>query len=598
MGDDENKGWNQFQRIKFDRKGIAKRMKRVETSGVKHANQFIVKRLGNVKLVRREITRWLVLVGVIIAALGLQLIWGQNNFVALSQSGGGSYVEGSLGPVETLNPLFASSSAEASVGRLVFSSLYNYDETGSLHRDAAQGMSVDPDGKTYTVTLRDNMKWHDGTPLTAKDVVFTVNLMKNPATRSPLRVNWLDVAARAIDDKTVQFTLPVTYAAFPHALTFPIMPEHLLASVSPGALRESPFSSAPIGSGPFKFKLLQSADAIRNLKAVHLTANDDYYGGRPKLNRIEIQAYTKEGDILQALKNGEIAGATDISITSAGSIPKAYTVTPQPLQSGVYLLFNNTNPVLSDLKVRKALQVATDAKKIRETLGKGLLPLDSPFLEGQLTGSDVPHAPVPSMSAAAVLLDEAGWKRDGDVRKKDGRPLTIKITTKKDGEYEKVLDLVAKDWAQIGVVVEKQVIDTGNVASSFVQSTLQPRNYDVLLYELAIGADPDVYAYWHSSQMGQTGYNFANYSNKLGDTTLASARGRLEPGLRNAKYKLFAKQWIDDAASIGLYQPVIEYVSSKNTRTVSDSSQLVTAADRYANVLDWTVNIAPVYKTP
>lgn len=597
MGD-ENKGWNQFQRIKFDHKGIAKRMKRAETSSVRHANKFIVKRLGNVKLVRREITRWLVLVGIIIAALGLQLLWGQGNFLAISRAEGGSYVEGSLGPVETLNPLYASSSAEASVGRLVFSSLYNYDETGSLHQDAAYTMVVDPSGRSYNVTLRDNIKWHDGVPVTAKDVVYTVNLMKNPATRSPLRVNWLDVAARALDDRTVQFTLPVTYAAFPYALTFPIMPEHLLASVNPGALRESPFSSAPVGSGPFKFKLLQSADAIRNVKAVHLTANDEYYGGRPKIGRIEIQAYTKEEEIVKALKNGEVSGATDISITSTGGIPKAYTVTPQPLRSGVYLLLNNTNPILSDQKVRKALQLATDSKKIREALGRGLVPLDSPFLEGQISGPDVPHAPAPSMSAAASLLDEAGWKREGDVRKKDGRPLVLKVTTKKDSEYEKVLDIVAEEWKTVGVSVEKQIIDTSTVASNFVQATLQPRNYDVLLYELAIGADPDVYAYWHSSQMGQTGYNFANYSNKSADTTLSSARGRLEPELRNAKYKLFAKQWIDDVASIGLYQPVVEYVSSKSAVTVRSGSRLVTAADRYANVLDWTINAAPVYKTP
>lgn len=599
MDDGNKKKWNQFQRITLDRKSLARRMRRAETSTVHHANRFVVKRISNIKLVRREISRWLALVGIIIAALGLQLVWGQQGFIEFASAGGGSYVEGTLGPVETLNPLYASSSAEASVGRLVFSSLYNYDATGSLHQDTAASMVINDASQVYTVTLKDGVKWHDGEPMTAQDVVFTVNLMKNPATRSPLRVNWLDVSARVIDLKTVEFTLPVPYAAFPHALTFPILPQHILADVAPGSLRESPYSNSPVGSGPFKFKLLQSTDTVRDLKAVHLEANNSYYGGRPKLDRIEVQAYNTEEDIVKALQFGEISGASDVSITSLPKLStKPYTVTPQPLHSGTYLLLNNTNPLLADSKVRQALQLATDTVALRKELGEGLIALDSPFLEGQLTGDDVPRAPGADPKRAAELLEENGWKMDGAVRKKDGQPLVLKITTTKDSEYEKVLDIIVKQWNRVGVRAEKQVVDTSNVASQFVQGVLQARNYDVLLYELSIGADPDVYAYWHSSQVGQTGYNFANYSSRAADASLASARSRLETDLRNAKYKQFAKQWIDDVASIGLYQPVVEYVANRNASTVTAGSRLVTGADRYANVLDWTIGRSPVYKTP
>ena len=597
--DDDNKGWNQFRSIKLDRKKLAKRMRRAETTTIRHANRFVLKRLDNIRLVRREITQWLVIVGVVIAGLGLQLLWGQSEYAVSAPAAGGTYVEGALGPIETLNPLYASSSAEASVGRLLFSSLYSYDSTGSIHQDAASAMTLDEAGKTYTVTLREGMKWHDGEPVSAKDVVFTVNLMKNPATRSPLRVNWLDVSAREVDSRTVQFSLPALYAAFPYALTFPILPEHVLAAINPSVLRESPYSAAPIGSGPFKFRLLQQADAVQTTKAVHVIANPDYYRGRPKLDRIELQAYESEAAIVKALRIGELSGATDVSITSVNSaITRSYNVVPQPLDSGVYLLLNNANDILSDVKVRRALQVATNAAALREELGKGVLPLDSPFLSDQLVGDDVPHAPAPDTNRAKQLLDEAGWKLDGAVRKKAGRTLTLRITTTRDGEYERMLEAVAKQWESIGIVVDKQIVDTSNVASTFVQQTLQARDYDVLLYELSIGADPDVYAYWHSSQIGQTGYNFTNYSNKSADTNLASARSRVEPNLRNAKYKLFARQWIDDAPAIGLYQPVVEYVSSKSASTVSEGSRLVGTADRYANVLDWTIHRASVYKTP
>lgn len=596
---EDKQGWNKFRRIKLDRRRLNRHAKRIEAATIRHANKFLRRRLENARLVRREITVWLVLVGVIVAALGAQLLWGQQYFMAQSYASGGSYVEGTLGPIGTLNPLYASSSAEASVGRLLFSSLYNYDEYGALHRDLVVSSTIDESQSVYTVKIRDNAKWHDGRDLTAADVVYTVNLMKDPATRSPLRVNWLDVSASAIDKYTIEFKLPVSYAAFSHALTFPILPEHLLADISPAALRESPFSSSPIGSGPFTFQLLQSTDAVRNLKAVHLVANENYYGGRPNLDRFEVQAYGTEEDMVRALKVGEISGAADVPVTQVNEIKNsAYIKTPQSLASGVYLLINNSNSVLQDVKVRKALQVGTDSNDVRRRVGEDLVPLDLPFAKDQLTGDSVPKAPEPNRQQAAKLLDEAGWTQKGAMRSKNGEPLRITVTTTKNSEYQATLDVIREQWLKLGIAVEANVIDTSLPSSTFVQSVLQQRNFDILLYELSIGADPDVYAYWHSSQLGQTGYNFTNYSNKTADANLASARSRLEPELRNVKYVQFARQWIEDVPAIGLYQPVLEYVSSKNARTVNPDARLITPTDRYANILEWSINQESVYKTP
>jgi ABC-type transport system substrate-binding protein len=120
----------------------------------------------------------------------------------------------------------------------------------------------------------------------------------------------------------------------------------------------------------------------------------------------------------------------------------------------------------------------------------------------------------------------------------------------------------------------------------------------VLLYELEIGADPDVYAYWYSSQANENGKNFSNYKSATADAALASARSRIETDLRNVKYKAFAKQWIDDVPAIGLYQSVAEYVASKKAQGVDENTNLISSNDRYANVLYWSVNQESVYKTP
>lgn len=597
--DNDTKGWNQFKKIKLDRKLVAKRVKKAENATQRHAHRFVIKRIDNIRLVSREIITWLLVVGALIAGLGFQLVWGQGNYSTTARIPGGLYVEGVVGQIDTLNPLYVSTGSEAAASRLLFSSLYNYDATGALHQDVSQNMTISPDGTEYTVKIRDDVSWHDKTPLTARDVVFTINLMKNPAVRSPLRINWLDVSAQTVSNSEVKFKLPAAYAAFPHALTFPILPEHILSSIAPGAIRESTFSRSPVGSGPFSFRLLQAADNVSSHKVVHFTANKDYYNGAPKLDRFEIHAYTDEAGILKALKAGELSGAAGVSVTSVKDInTKRYNLLPQPIDSGVYLLLNTTNPILKDEKVRKALQSATDTNLLRKDIGGGVLPLDTPILENRSTATDLPHLPPASIPAAAALLDEAGWKISGSYRMKEGQTLALTITTTKSSEYEKAVANVEVQWKKIGVKVEKKTVDTANLSSTFVQNTLQARNFDVLLYELSLGADPDVYAYWHSSQIGQTGYNFSNYSNKTADASLASARSRTEPDLRSAKYRQFVKQWQQDAPAVALYQPVLEYVASDNVDTVAKNTRLVGESDRYSNVQYWTVASGTVYKTP
>lgn len=598
---DEKTGWNQFRRIKLDHKQLARRVKKAEGATQRHAHRLIIRRIDNIRLVAREVTTWLLLIGLLIAGLGVQLFFGQQGYMVSARGVGGTYVEGVLGQINSVNPLFASTSTEASIARLMFSSLYNYDVRGELHQDIATGMKIDSTHKVYVVSIRNNVKWHDGRALTAQDIVFTINLIKNAATRAntSLRLTWLDASVRALDAYSVEFTLPAAYASFPHALVFPIVPQHLLKDIAPSAVRESAYSQSPVGSGPFQFRRLQEADAVSRYRVVHLVANDAYHAGRPKLDRFEIHAYPDEDALVKAINIGEVSGATDVSVSAAHRITnKQVKITPQKLDSGVYLFLNTQQAVLKDREVRRALQIATDTALISKSLGGGVSVLDSPLLPGQVTGADVPKAPVADMKKAANILDAAGWKMVGSYRIKGEQKLELTITTTKDQEYESVLKLVRAQWEKLGVKVNENIVDTSSAASSFVQNTLQGRNFDILLYELVIGADPDVFAYWHSSQNTSIGRNLSNYSNRLADANLASARSRLEPELRNAKYKQFVKQWIEDVPAIALYQPVVEYASNVNVDSVMPNMRLVTNADRYADVQYWTVLPDAVYKTP
>lgn len=588
-----------FEAPSVDHKKIFGRMKRAEKASARHAHKFLVKRLDTIRIARRHITQWLVLVSVLIAATGLQLTWAQSNYQTIGSADGGTYAEAMTGQIDTLNPLYATTEPEVAASRLLFSSLYTFDTAGALSKSLADSIQVDESGKIYTVTIRPNAYWHDGERLTAEDVAFTINLIKKPAAMSPLRINWQDVEVRAVDETTVEFRLPALYAAFPHALTFAVLPAHILGDIPAGAIRENTFSRYPVGSGPFVFRLLQTIGNQDGYKIVQMSAFDKYFKGEVRINRFEIHAHASRDKAVESLRSGAANAALDVPASSAEDLSKAeYSVTQHRVSSGVYALFNVSRPVLGDKTVRKALQLSADTDALRDQLPVSVPRLDLPFVNGQLTGENIPKAPAVDKEKAAELFDQAGWKLVNGTREKEGQKLTLTITTTKDAEYEKVMDGLASQWRSMGVVVATNAIDPNEAGANFVQNVLQPRSYDVLIYELLIGADPDVYAYWHSSQVGSTGYNFSNYSNSTADAALVSARAVLSQDLRNVKYKTFAELWLDDVPAIGLYQPVVVYATNKYINSVEESMPFVTPADHYANVLDWSVRERTVYKTP
>jgi putative periplasmic oligopeptide-binding protein of oligopeptide ABC transporter len=585
-------------KLRLGYKRLALRVKHAEGATQRHASRFILRRIENVRLVMTEIMIWLAAIALLIAGLGIQYSWNSQGSKKDGAKSGGVYVEGMIGNISTLNPLLAASEPEQAVSRLLFSSLYNYDVTGALHTDLAESMTV-KDDKVYTIKLR-NAAWHDGKKLTAEDVVYTINLIKNPQVRSPLRVNWLDISARAIDDSTVEFMLPAVYAGFSHALTFPVIPKHILQTVSPSSMREADFSSNPVGSGPFAVKRVQTSESTSSTDVVRMEPNTKYYGAVSTLSRLELRAYGNESLLVKAVNSGEVSAASGLSLSAADNIKsKQYSTKHWLLNKGVYLLMNNRSQTLQDARVRQALRYATDTSSIRATVGDNVARLDTPILQSQIA-QKLPAAPDYNLDKAKALLKEAGWTyNQGQWKGKDGRPLAVAVTTSSGrDEYKKIVDALKQQWSKLGVDVQLREIDTSSTTTSFVQSVLQPRDYDALLYELELGADPDVFAYWHSSQASASGYNFANYSNRTVDNDLVGGRSRTNSALRAAKYIQFVNQWLNDAPAIGLYQSVGSYVLNNGASIVEPRGSLNTMNDRYADVTTWSTGKASVYKTP
>lgn len=594
-----------FQNIsKEDLKTKADKLK---GTSQKHVSKFVVKRWDSISNARLEIITWLVIVFGIIFLSGIQLSVIQNNFMQETSIDGGTYVEGTVGTIKTLNPLYASNESELALSRIMFSSLFKMDNTGHLNTDLVKKYSISEDGKTYTLELKKNVKWHDGEVLKANDVVFTFNLMQNQEARTVLGSNWKNInkiKVQSLGDEIVKFELPLKFTNFINSLTFPIVPEHILADVKKSQLRENNFSSQPIGTGAFKFnKKQQIGEGISSKTgddqgySVTMVSNNDYYEGKPKLDSFRIQAYPTKEELLKAINNNDVNAAGGLNPQNIKELTnKSLDVVEKPLSYGVYSIFNTVaSQDLKEIKFRRALQFATNTDELRKSLGMKTA-LYSPFIAGQIPEDSI-EKPEYNVEKAKKLLEELEYKEKDRSLYKGDRKVSIEMVATTDDQMDLVADILAKEWKSLGIDVKVNKYSLSDPSQNFVGSVLQTRAYDVIVYKYAI-TDPDVFAYWHSSQGTGVGMNLAGYTSAVANDFLASSRTAKTSDVKLRRYIGFAKQWQQDVPAIGLYQDQLEYVKTKNSSAFSGDTKLNEITDRFNDVYKWRIEKGLVRKTP
>lgn len=521
----------------------------------------------------------------------------RNTYTSQSPSVGGAYSEGLLGPIETLNPIFASSSAEKSAARLLFASLYNYDSTGRLKGDLAESVSVNDAETEYTIKLLPNIVWSDGAPLTSADVDFTINLLKDPAI-GMVNSGWGSIKVEVQDARTIKFILSGAYAPFMHALRFPILPEHVLAGVKASELREQPFSQSPVTSGPFALRMLQNVASDGSKKIAHFVANPHYRHGTPKLERFQLNAYASRDDIITALKTNEIMATPELFYNSLPeAIRQNYRSEAFSINNGVFAIFNNKSEPLKSVKVREALALSIDRQKLIGNINRPAKILDGPILDSQVI-SGLPGYPKQNIERSKELLDGEGWTVKDGIRHKGGEKMKLKMVALKGDGFGQTTEALANTWRkQLNISVDVQIVDPADPSQNALQSVLQPRNFDVLVHEFVLGADPDVYDFWHSSGLRSSGLNFASYSNAVVDDALLSGVAKLDERYRSGRYEAFVKRWLVDFPAVPLYQPKIDYISTKSVSSLGNGSTLVYPEDRFSDVIYWSVVKSEVYKS-
>lgn len=589
----QSRGSKYFKRrFRTVRRSLARASKR----SVGHGRNYLLGRTSHLRDVQRRIVIWTIVVFVLIGSTALQILATRMSLTKMAPTIGGTYVEGVIGPIETLNPIFVTTSGETAASSLLFTGLFNYDRTGTIRPQLATSIET-TDSKMYTVHLRSGVTWSDGKPFTSADVMFTIGLIQNASVQSPLASSFRNITVTAPNPLTVQMALPAAYAPFVNSLTFGMLPQHVFAATDAANLRGSSFNLNPVTLGPFTFSSYRAHDANGNT-VVYMNKNAFYFGNKAEVDHFQLHAYKDQAALLRAYEQrevGAIAGASESTATTAQNMRSRTRVTDVPLDNGDYAFFNTKNDMYSDSGLRAAIRQGTDVAAVRRLVGGGVGELNGPVLASAVPDVGSLKQVTGDTAGANRALDALGWVAGPNgIRSKDGRLLTLKLVAIDSGDYPRVASELASQWRGLGIDVQTK-LQSSDTAS---EQVLVPRAFDVLIYELAIGADPDVYAYWHSTQASQEGLNFSGYNSGVADDNLSSSRAILNPQLRNAKYAAFAKQWLADTPAIALFQQNYHYVSGDDTITMPANSRLVTPIDRYATVTDWTVDTRRIFTTP
>ena len=498
---------------------------------------------------------------------------------------GGAFVEGLVGQLGSLNPLYGEATAGPNdLDALLFEPLVRVLPTGAVQGRLASKWDVSPDGRSYVFTMRPNARWSDGTTVTADDVVFTVRTVQDPLFPGTLlNQSWKDIIVTAIDSSHVRFALPGHNAGFLANLELlEIVPSHLLAGKTMGELASASPNLNPVGTGPFRM--------VANLGDRIQLERNPFAWRRPWLDTMTIRSFPSQAAALDALERGQIDGFANL--TPSGAAQERANSQVRVLTASTYqyaeLLFNlkTDEPYFQDVRVRQAVARAIDRSAIiRDVLGGQAVPDDSPIPRSISWAYDsAAQQPAYDPSGAAKLLDDSGWALVNGIRTKGTTTLSFGLTVSSDvPPYERVAEKVASQLAQVGIVAEVRPVTT----ASLIHDYLNPRTFDMTLTAFDNGPDPDVYSFWHSSQAHTGGFNFAGMKkNVFIDGDLEEGRATLDLTARAKAYATFQEDFAKEIPAVFLYSP--RYVMAVNRRIHGvrvDSA--IEPEERYAYVSDW-----------
>jgi len=502
---------------------------------------------------------------------------------------GGTAVEALVGPANVLNPLFESVDSERDVDSVIYQGLTTVDAQQNVVGLLASDWAVSPDHLSYTFDIRTGVRWADGQPFSADDVLFTFHVLQDLEYSQPGAEFWRDIGVAAGGPNQVVFTLKAPSASFPLALRIGIIAKHLFAGMAPAQIAASDYSGVrAMGTGPFKVAAINSL-------AISLDRNP-YANPQPYLDHLVLRTYPASdpqmailavlsgaADLVGGLEPQEVTaleGRTDVTVLDSRLFTVSF-ITMNPDGDG--------KTFFADPKVRLALVQAVDRQGlIDDVLASRADPDPSPipiadWAYSAATANQHPY----DQLAAAQALDAAGWTSTpgSAIRSKNGIPFKVSLVVADSYPNHQVADDISRQLLQIGVEIDVKAVPP----SQLVQNYLIGRKYQMALVAFDVGPDPDLYSLWHTDPDPQA-LNFA-YSRGWGliDKDLEDGRNAVDQPSRLAAYLDFQSLMADAAPAIFLYSGHYDYAVSQRVHGVS-MNKSIEPSDRFQYVTDWYVN--------
>jgi peptide/nickel transport system substrate-binding protein len=518
---------------------------------------------------------------------------------------GGTITEGILGTPRYVNPALAITRADQDMIALVYSGLMKISPNGDLVNDIAESITISEDGMTYNIIVRNDVKFHDETPLTARDIVYTIQLLQDPDLKSPLRGNWTDVVIEEIGEYELNIVLEEVYAPFIENLTVGIMPAHAWSGLTNEKIPFSQLNTEPIGSGPFS--ITKTSRDTSGLVGEYTLSAFNEYTTNPKISEIDIAFFENEEMLIGALAEGEIDATAYIpqSLVSE-TVTDDFKLIEEPLPRTFGIFFNqNRSTAMRDASARKALTTVLnrDALVEKAFFGHGV-PITEPigFIEPELESEEGTNNAVATsgMELAIKILEDGDWEKN-DIgiweKKIDKELITLGVTlrTSNASLFESMSALIAKQWEELGVQVTTEQFEQ----SGLVNSVIRPRDFQALLFGHDMSRSYDLYPVWHSSQQSDPGLNIAQYANLSVDALLEKAHSEHSETLRIETLREASKVIAEEGPAVFLAQPTLTYIISKDIVT-AEMNNLGRPADRFSNIADWhteSESLWPIFRS-
>jgi peptide/nickel transport system substrate-binding protein len=514
---------------------------------------------------------------------------------------GGTLREGIIGSPRLINPVLAITDTDNDLISLVYSGLMRKDSTGNLIPDLAENYEISEDNLSYTFTLKDNIYFHDNEPVKAEDIIFTINEIKNPETKSLAQRSWDGITVEEIDAKTIKFNLKQPYASFLENTTIGILPKHLWIN---SQIELNDLNINPIGSGPYQIKNM-SKQSSGIIDSYELTYFKKFALGKPYIKNIILRFYQNESELISALNNNNVDQISSISANNASLLnEKKYEIKTSVLPRIFALFFNqNQNQLFTNKNVVAAINLGINKERIIEEVLKGYgviinNPIPPNMTEYQKINKEENFYEKNFKKAESILSkdgwvkNEMGfWEKNNSKDNKITVPLEFSISTGNAPELAQTAELIKEDLAKLGIKVEIKNFEIGNLN----QTVIRPRKYDTLLFGQIVNNESDLFAFWHSSQRKDPGRNVAMYTNSKVDKILEDAFITIEKENRIKKYTEFKNEIQKELPAIFLYSPNFIYVTSKDLKGIS-IDYINSTSGRFSNSYLWYVKTDKVWK--